>query len=431
MLVDPQVGRLVADAQEVGCAVAGDVGELPAIVFGHLRDAGHVGGLGEDAEALVRGDEHAAIGRHDAREVGEAVAVDVGELDTRVAQAQARRGRGDGVGGGVTGGVVVAQPGPRVGVVVAQDVDAAIEVEIDERDILGREVEAQVQGDLRGGGKRGVAAGVGPEVPFARLREDVLYSVAGEISEAGGLVDRDGGRGDVGPCGGEVGAEALAVAPSAGRRVQEIGERVAVDVDPGAAVGGRIERGPVGQRGERRGIGPGRVGQVPGRERSAVGGDGLDAGEHAARREHVARVGQRGRAHGFAVDLGRYAGEAVAERHWKTWRARAGEVGARLVGQADGGVAVVPGDGCQERRVRAGDARVGKVDPVAVDVGDRGELEPEDVVAAGETGVRGEAEQVAGAVRGDRRHRAAGQLADQDWCALFDALAEDAGLGFD
>jgi hypothetical protein len=80
----------------------------------------------------------------------------------------------------------------------------------------------------------------------------------------------------------------------------------------------------------------------------------------------------------------------------------------------------------EERRVRAGDVRVIKVDAVAVDVGDRGELEAEDVVAAGETGVVREAEQVAGAVGGDRRHRAAGQLADDDRRALLDVLAIDA-----
>jgi hypothetical protein len=83
--------------------------------------------------------------------------------------------------------------------------------------------------------KGGVAAGVGPQLALAGLGEDVLHAVAGEVGEARGFVERDGGRGDVGPGGGEVGAEALAVAPGAGGRVEEVGEGVAVNVDPGAA----------------------------------------------------------------------------------------------------------------------------------------------------------------------------------------------------
>jgi hypothetical protein len=141
------------------------------------------------------GDEDAAVGGHDADEVGEAVAVDVGELDAGVAEAQARGWRGDGVGGLVTGGVVVAQPEPAVGVVVAQDVDAAVEVEVDERDVRGGEVEAEVEVDLRGGANGVRAAGVGPQLALAGLREDVLHAVAGEVGEAGGLVESDGGRG--------------------------------------------------------------------------------------------------------------------------------------------------------------------------------------------------------------------------------------------
>jgi hypothetical protein len=144
-LVDPKLGRLVAHTDEVGGAFAGHVGELPAVLVGHWRHAGHVRRLGEDAEALVRGDEHAAVAGHDAHEVREAVAVHVGELDIGVALAHARRGRRDGVRGGVARGVVVAQPEPAVGVVMAQDVDPAVEVHVDEGDVRRREVEAQVQ----------------------------------------------------------------------------------------------------------------------------------------------------------------------------------------------------------------------------------------------------------------------------------------------
>jgi hypothetical protein len=89
-LVDPQA-ELGADAQEVGGAVAVHVGELPAICLGHRGDAGHVDRVVEEAEADAGGDEDAAVGGEDADEIGDAVAVDVGELDAGVAEAHARR----------------------------------------------------------------------------------------------------------------------------------------------------------------------------------------------------------------------------------------------------------------------------------------------------------------------------------------------------
>jgi hypothetical protein len=120
----------------------------------------------------------------------------------------------------------------------------------------------------------------------------------------------------------------------------------------------------------------------------------------------------------------------VAEREAQAQGAADDDVRARLVFERDARAAVVPRDGGQQRRVAAGDVRVLKVDAVAVDVGDRRQLQANRTGVADDPGVVREPEEIAGAVRRDRRHGPAGQRVDDDRRALLDALAVDAGRRF-
>ncbi len=127
-LIDPQADVAVADADEVRGAVSVDVGELPAFGLRHFGDADHFGRVLEEAEAGARGHEDAALARQNAHEVREAVAVHVGELHARLAQAQAGGRRRDSLGGVKSRAVPALQPDPAVAVVVAQNVDPAVEI---------------------------------------------------------------------------------------------------------------------------------------------------------------------------------------------------------------------------------------------------------------------------------------------------------------
>ena len=223
-LIDPQADLAVADPHQVARAVAGHIGDFPAVGLRHFRDAGHFDRVVEKAEAGARGHENAGVGRHDANEIGEAVAVHVRELHAGVAQAQAGGRRGDELGGVKSRAVPALQPDPAVAVVVAQDVDPAVEVEIDECDAWIAEIEADVE--RQGGGfiKRGRAAAdkcVGVALP--RPVEEVLHAVAGHVGEARGGSDRGGGRiFQVDPGGEPEAADVFAVAPGAGLAFEEV-----------------------------------------------------------------------------------------------------------------------------------------------------------------------------------------------------------------
>ncbi len=73
------------------------------------------------------------------------------------------------------------------------------------------------------------------------------------------------------------------MAPGAGLALEQVGQRVAVHVDPGAALGGGVERGPFGEVEALQRVAGGRIREAQGREGGLVGGDGGDLGELAAR----------------------------------------------------------------------------------------------------------------------------------------------------
>jgi hypothetical protein len=279
-LVDPQRDGILADANEVGGAVAVHVGELPAVGLRHRRDPGHVGRVLEEAEAGARGDEDALLGLHDAHEVREAVAVHVRELHARVAEAQAGGRRRDGLGRVKPRGVPPLQQGPGVPIVVAEDVDPAVEVEIDEGHAGVGEVEADVDRQGRGGFVGGRAAAEEHEpVALPRPVQEILDAVAGQVGEARGGPDRGGGRVlQVLPGGERLAAEVSPMTPGAGLTLEQVGERVTVDVDPRPARGGRVERGGVRELEALQRVAGRGVFEAQGRERGPVGGDGDDLG---------------------------------------------------------------------------------------------------------------------------------------------------------
>jgi hypothetical protein len=183
-LVDPHA-ELVADAHEIRGAIAVHVGELPALGRRHRRHAVHVSGVVEQAETRARGDEDAAVFAEDADQIGDAVAVQVGELHARVAEPHPGGRRRDSLGRLITRAVPPPQPDPAVRVVMAQHVDAAVRVHVGERDARVGEVEAQIERDRPGLAEGiGAAAGVAPQLAGGGLREQVLHAVAGEVGES-------------------------------------------------------------------------------------------------------------------------------------------------------------------------------------------------------------------------------------------------------
>ena len=127
----PSEKEIAAAADRVGLSLdAPAIAEFTAMIGDTLEQ--YYGRLDRMSDAMppVRyprgrhyrpgGDEDAAVFRDHANEIGDAVAVHVGELDTGIPEAHPGGRRRDGLGRLVIGGVAAAQPDPAVRVVVAQ-----------------------------------------------------------------------------------------------------------------------------------------------------------------------------------------------------------------------------------------------------------------------------------------------------------------------
>ena len=87
-----------------------------------------------------------------------------------------------------------------------------------------------------------------------------MHAVAGQVGKARGRPDGGGGALFERDPGTEaLATDVFAVAPGAGLALEQVGQRVAVHVDPGAALGGRVERGPSGEVEALQGVAWGRV----------------------------------------------------------------------------------------------------------------------------------------------------------------------------
>ncbi len=123
-----QVGQLLVSTKaSSGVRLAQPSGTVSQTKPGHLRS-----GLAATMRRSPRADARRRAPDHPLKpptpHALAAVAVHVGELDTRIPETHPHRRRRDGLGRLVTGGVAAAQPDPAIRVIVAQHVHAAIQV---------------------------------------------------------------------------------------------------------------------------------------------------------------------------------------------------------------------------------------------------------------------------------------------------------------
>lgn len=102
-------------------------------------------GSSNSPKARPGGDEDAAVFGDHADQIGDPVAVHVGELDTGIPEAHPGGWRRDGLGRLVTGGVAAAQPDQPSASSWRRI--SSVQVHVGERDLGIGEIEAEIEGD--------------------------------------------------------------------------------------------------------------------------------------------------------------------------------------------------------------------------------------------------------------------------------------------